>query len=152
MKKISYSIFLITLLVIGCSYQRIVNYNEMWYMEVSTEKEGYLIFRAEPQFDKVTPITEFKFSVSHTQQGNKYFLSLIKERDHKGLKRKAQIQTMLDGLIIMIIIPVNQYKSDEPIFYKDSKGEYPITPGTKESWRHFIQKRFNNSVSDDIIL
>lgn len=128
--------------------EKIISFNSLEsHIEVSLEKEGYLVFRCLiPPLNYPGANLNYIISNRVNAQGSKIYLTLLRNSDGRK-PNEIEYQKHWPG--INLIIPKSNFdlKKDK-IFYKDQKGEYKIIVGTKKTWVRFLKNKFDFSINE----
>lgn len=143
--------FISVLVFSGCiTSHRVMRFEEcLSYIEVSQEKESKLVFRLVLLPDSFNVVSKYKFysKTSPNGKGKTFYLTIFKEKG--SITPVSDIQYMENWPGIKITTSAKSFDSSiDEIYYKDSKGQYPIYVGTKKTWIKYLKDKLNLQIED----
>lgn len=119
------------------------------YMEVSPERDS-LVFRALMMSNSWGVVTRYSLKQGGGADKHSYYLTLYMEMGNK--KPGSGIEYMLSGAGIKVTSPRGSFDPEtDRVYYRDKTGIHPIRVGSKQSWKDYLEARWQKPVSDSDI-
>lgn len=130
---------LAVLFAAGCqTVKNPVPYREIYKVEVSSEKSGFLTFRIDYRFNSFCGIGAYRLDQKPSEKGRDIYFSIARA------ERKAEGITESLDRGVEILVPFKCFdESRDACWYVDESGRYPIPIGTRQTWDAYFLSATN---------